>query len=278
MLADDHMVPTGRFVAQKSGEPSTATGPGQSWESISLAMTFSEISRMLCTAPTVVDTLKRIVDFSVQAIEGCDGAAISFVTGDAIITPVWTEPTMVEVDTLQYKTGEGPCLDAIAQETMFCAEDLLSDRRWPTFGPQAAALGVRSVLSLRLLGKRTLGALNLYATLPRAYGLVDQAKGLIFTAHAGVALAAAGELERTGRNLAEKTKRLTCLERALRSQQVIGQAQGRLMQRERVTADQAYTLLRRASQHLNVKLREVADCVARTGEVPMHSDAKRRSA
>ena len=40
------------------------------------------------------------------------------------------------------------------------------------------------------------------------------------------------------------------------------------MERERVTADQAFDLLRRASQHHNVKLRELAGHVAETGQLP----------
>jgi hypothetical protein len=43
---------------------------------------------------------------------------------------------------------------------------------------------------------------------------------------------------------------------------------GILMERERITPDQAFDVLRRASQHLNVKLREVAQNLIDTGEDP----------
>jgi AmiR/NasT family two-component response regulator len=49
---------------------------------------------------------------------------------------------------------------------------------------------------------------------------------------------------------------------------MIGQAQGILMERERVTADQAFDILRRASQDLNVRLNEVARTLIATGERP----------
>jgi len=58
------------------------------------------------------------------------------------------------------------------------------------------------------------------------------------------------------------------LQQALASRDVIGQAKGIIMERERVTADQAFEILRKASQHRNVKLREVAEQVASTGQVP----------
>ena len=40
------------------------------------------------------------------------------------------------------------------------------------------------------------------------------------------------------------------------------------MEREHITADQAFAVLRRASQHLNEKLRNVARTLVETGEVP----------
>jgi AmiR/NasT family two-component response regulator len=49
---------------------------------------------------------------------------------------------------------------------------------------------------------------------------------------------------------------------------MIGQAQGILMERERISADAAFDILRRASQHLNIKLRVVAQNLVDTGERP----------
>jgi len=40
------------------------------------------------------------------------------------------------------------------------------------------------------------------------------------------------------------------------------------MERERITGDQAFDILRRASQHLNIKIREVARTLIETGETP----------
>jgi len=233
-----------------------------------LAVLFAEISRALYSAHTVEETLRRIVLFSVRTIDGCSGAGISFVQGDEIITPVWTAPKVLEVDSMQYATGEGPCLSAISERQMFYAGDLLTDARWPAFGPMAAEAGMRSLLSYCLFGESTLGALNLYSQYPRAFGATDRAKGLIFATHAGVALAAAGELKDATEALAVETERMQNLQGALASRQVIGQAEGILMHRELISADQAFDLLREASQHLNVKLREVAQYVVDTGDVP----------
>jgi AmiR/NasT family two-component response regulator len=54
----------------------------------------------------------------------------------------------------------------------------------------------------------------------------------------------------------------------LATREVIGQAQGILIERKRTTADQAFDVLRRASQHLNLKVRDVAQTLVDTGEDP----------
>jgi len=214
------------------------------------------------TAETVQGTMQRIVDLAVVTIEGCDHASISVLEGTQIATQVCSDPRVADVDVLQYDTGEGPCVDVVNQgTTSVYAEDLTDDPRWPRFGPRAAAAGMRSLLAIRLLGDRTLGALNLYARLPRAYGATDRATGVIFATHAGIALAAA--------EARTEAHRVEHLEQALSSRELIGQAQGILMERERITANQAFDVLRRGSQHLNVKLREVAQRVVDTGERPV---------
>ena len=58
------------------------------------------------------------------------------------------------------------------------------------------------------------------------------------------------------------------LRRAIATRGCIGQAQGILMERERITAEQAFDLLRKASQRMNVRLAAIAESVVRTGEAP----------
>ena len=233
-----------------------------------LASSFVGIARTLFSAPTVLATLQQIVDFAFATVEGCDAACISLQTKDNVFTPAYSAPIAFEIDQLQYAAHEGPCLDAISKEPTTYAEDLADDQRWPVFGPQAAALGMRSLLSYRLSANETRGALNLYAALPRAYGAMDRTKALIFAAHAGIALGAAEAREDAALSLDIGLHRIDDLIAALPAREIIGQAEGILIERERITADQAFAVLRRASQHLNVKLREVARYVVETGEIP----------
>jgi GAF domain-containing protein len=233
-----------------------------------VAVAFAGIARTLFSARTVGETLQQIVDFAVLTVEGCDAAGISLLTGSRVTTPVYSHPVALEVDSVQYETAEGPCLDAITKETIVFAEDLAEDPRWPIFGPMAATLGMRSLLFCGLFADGTFGALSLHAGLRRAYGVIDRTKALIFATHAGVALGAAEAFEDAAISLNSEIHRVENLLRALASREIIGHAEGIIIERERITADQAFGVLRRASEHLNIKLREVAQYVVDTGEIP----------
>jgi hypothetical protein len=206
--------------------------------------------------------MQQVVDLAVETIEGCDFAGIFLMESGDITTPAHTDPIVVEIDLLQHRTGQGPCLDAIVSSvSSVYAEDLADDTRWPRFGPQASSVGIRSALAVGLAANGTQGALNLYARYPRAFGIVDRGKGLILATLAGAGVAAA-----RGRD--EEERRAENLQAALLTRQLIGQAEGILMERERISSDDAFDILRRASQHLNVKLREIAQTLVETGERP----------
>ncbi|WP_410614425.1 ANTAR domain-containing protein [Amycolatopsis sp. lyj-109] len=74
---------------------------------------------------------------------------------------------------------------------------------------------------------------------------------LLLATHAALALAHARSTELADLNDLG-------LRHAIDTRDVIGQAKGILMQRQGITADAAFALLRSTSQNLNVKLVEVA--------------------
>ena len=84
----------------------------------------------------------------------------------------------------------------------------------------------------------------------------------ILASLASHALAAANSHE-------DHARRALTFQAALSSREIIGEALGILMEREKISADQAFDILRRASQHLNIKLREVAQNLVETGEDPV---------
>ncbi len=226
-----------------------------------LAQQLAGIARVLLSPGTIAQTMQGIVTLSLASIDGCDESSFcEGVVGNGWSVP--SSPLIAELNHLQGLLGEGPCVDAVGGLDSVYVEDLTDDARWPRFAPLAAEAGLRSALTFRLFaGAETLGALQLYARSPAAFDGTGRAQGLIFAAHAGMALAVA-------RTRAMDQGRTDHLQVALVSREIIGQAQGILMERERITADQAFDLLRRSSQHLNFKLRDVAQQLVDTGAMP----------
>jgi hypothetical protein len=221
----------------------------------------SETAMALFSAGSVEDTLQQVVERTVATIEACDFAGIVLMEDQRIVTRFQTDAIVAEVDALQQSAGQGPCLDAIAQGDTIYADDLAEGDRWSFFGIEATERGIRCLLTLSLAANGIEGALNLYAQYPRAFGVLDRTRALILASLAGLVLAAARSHE-------DEERRAQNLHAALVTREVIGQAQGILIERERITADQAFDLLRRASQNLNRKLREVAQDLVDTGEWP----------
>ena len=223
--------------------------------------TFAEIALSLFAPGTVQGTLEKIVQLAVLAIDGCEAAGVLATGGDgAPSTRAATSSLAVMMDQLQIDAGGGPCLASALSGSTVYANDLIDDTRWPEFTPAAVDAGVRSVLA-HALPAGTPAALNLYASLPDAFGAHARAQALLFATLARLALDSAKER-------ALDVERATNLTDALRTRELIGQAQGILIERERITGEQAFEVLRRASQHLNVKLREVAATLVETGERP----------
>lgn len=217
-----------------------------SYEGGGSADDFADMARALLAEDDVQHTLQKICDLAVETIDGCDHAGISFLKGRKVDTPAASDDVPRQVDAIQYEFDEGPCLDAISDHEVFETGDLGRERRWPHFATRAqAATGITSMLCFRLFVEGdTLGALNLYSKAANAFGGESRTVGLVFAAHAAVALSSAIHDEQ--------------MEEALQSRDLIGQAKGILMAREGITAEEAFDMLRRASQRLNVKLRDVA--------------------
>ncbi len=207
---------------------------------------FAEMALELHAEATLADTLARIVDFAQQAL-ACDQAGILLVHSRAKLeTMLATNDAVERSHDLQRKLDEGPCLDAIEGEPVYVSGDVENDIRWPRWGSEVALLGLRSVISVRLASQnRRYGSLNLYAPVVDAWeeGDVDVAR--VFARHASVAVATAHH--EAGLKVAADTRN------------VIGQAQGILMERFGIDADRSFAVLSRLSQARNLKLRSLAE-------------------
>jgi len=207
----------------------------------------------------VVDVLERVVE-AAQAVVGADVVSVTLRDGDGFTTPVETDPIASKADAVQYEHVEGPCVEATLDDGLGYAasSDLRRDTRWTRFGPAAADLGLHAVFATGMFPRAArprMGALNYYSRTPGGLDQVDKDIALVFATHAAVALRGARAVEAA-------ELRATQLSEAVASRDVIGQAKGILMERRGLTADEAFDTLRRTSQDLNVKLRDLAHTLA----------------
>lgn len=189
--------------------------------------------------------LTTVVGAAVKLLPGISWAGISIVRGRSILSKAPTDDVARTLAEFQAELGEGPILSALDEGHTIVVADLADEPRWPRFVQAATNMGVRCTMSFRLFARdEALGVLTLYGPHPDLFNDEVVAIGEIFAQHAAVALAGAAVEEQ--------------MQRAIASRDVIGQAKGILMQRDKLTGLQAFTLLTKASQETNVKLVDVA--------------------
>lgn len=242
-------------------EQGTQAPPGGAvpFEIDQLAEQFVTLTRALLDSGSVGAVLGRVVHAARAIVPGADLVSITLRSPDgAFHTPVETDRIASELDQLQYRFREGACVEAASPsgQAIAASDDLAVDPRWPRFGPAAARLGFRSLVSAALLpdavSPQLSGALNVYSSAPHGIDPRSRTVLLILATHASLALA-------TTRAVTRSELESEQLRDALDSRDAIGQAKGILMARRGVSADEAFNLLRRTSQEMNIKLRDVAE-------------------
>lgn len=203
-----------------------------------------------------------LVDQAVAWIPGAEYAGITVGgAGRGFATVPATDDVVLVADGIQYELGSGPCVDAVLQQAIFNAPDLRSEQRWPEFARRAVDVtGIVSMLSLRLYmedDRGLIAGLNAYSRTPGAFDEVSETIALLIATHGALAVSSAAAQQKV-RNL----------EQALKTRTDIGIAMGVLMATHKVTRDQAFDLLRLASQHGHRKVAEIAQQVAENGALP----------
>ena len=221
-----------------------------------LAHALAAFARDVQRQPQRDAVLRTVVAAALRIVPGAQEGSVTLVVGRRkVLAQAASSRLPRELDALQEEVGEGPCLETAWEQHTVQVHDMATEPRWPRFSRRAAERGLRSMLAFQLyVDGDNLGALNLYSREADAFDDRSVTVGELFAAHAAVAYSAA--------------QRESALERALVSREVVGQAQGILMERGRLTAAQAFAALQRASQDRNVKLAEVARRLVETGEVP----------
>jgi GAF domain-containing protein len=220
-----------------------------------------ELARIALVDRELSAVLDDIVRTARRAMPGPEAASITLMRGEHAWTAAYDGRMALEADELQYDRGYGPCMDAGRAGQVLSIEDMRTEQRWPDYAAKAAESGVGSSLSLPLpFQSGLIGALNTYSTEPHAFHETDIALGQEVASWVALVVSNAAGVAATVEELAH-------LRVAMASRATIEQAKGMLMERYKVTPDQAFDVLTRVSQASQVKLRDVAATLVRTGDL-----------
>ena len=222
---------------------------------------FDELARLSFAEHSLESLLHTVTELATRILPGRPLASVTIIGDGHPSTVAASGEPAVALDEFQYRTGAGPCLEAASTGRRMTIPDTRSDATWPAFAAEAAASGFDSVLSFPLPApERVSGAMNVYA---RHVDVADPRTPELVSRLAAYAVGPVSNMY-----LYESAvERAAHLQAALESRAVIDQAKGILMERFKLTADQAFQILARLSMERNVKLRDVAAQFVHTGEL-----------
>jgi GAF domain-containing protein len=180
-------------------------------EDSDLRESLAGLSRLTLGLAGLADMLTHVAEFAARAIPGADGAGLTLLQDDRADTVVASADFVRQIDAIQYRIGEGPCITAAAERRTVSSGSLGGEREWPRFGPRAGRLGVHSVMSLPLIGADdgVLGALNVYSHTKVAFDDRAIELGELFAIPAGISVHSARELDAARRLAAQLSTALT---------------------------------------------------------------------
>ena len=214
----------------------------------------SHIYAAICVAATLVVT-------------GCDHASLLVRREGRYVTVGASDSIAQRIDDMERTAGDGPCVDAIEEETPQIETDLTTPNQWPQLAARMVAeTPVRGAMGFRILvDKRKTGALNLFSDKPNVFDTESAGQAIVLASFASVAI-----------NAVASGEDVSTLRRGLLSNREIGKAVGMLMMLHGVDEQDAFNILRRYSQDLNIKLADVARTVIESRGKPAFGGSEQR--
>jgi len=244
------------------------TGPADRSSSPRTRAALDELGQLLLAGQSTQSVLQRVVDLVQRAMPAGAQVSITLLRGERPTTAAFTGQLADDLDETQYARGHGPCLEAALGGLIVEIVDARTEDRWPDYVPTLLDRGALSAIAAPVPAAHLAAGLNVYAPTADAFTDDDRSALRAFAAYAGAALSNLDVLQ-DARELAEG------LQKAMEFRSVIEQAKGVLIERNKLTADQAFRSLVEASMHANRKVRDVAADLVLTGELDA-TPARRR--
>ncbi|MEV0292945.1 GAF and ANTAR domain-containing protein [Nocardia sp. NPDC050710] len=216
-----------------------------------LVTAVSKLAQLLADSETAA-VLYQVIDSATDILDLAGGTVLLISDGrTGVITA--TPEELAEIPRRQQDVASGPGMDAIRRGEPVVVTDLRSQHRvWPEYASAALRHGVSSVAEIPMRsGAKTVGALGLYATAPRAWTGSDLAVGALL---AGMAAGHLVAMER----LREQQVLAAQLQHALDSRVLIEQAKGVIANARNISPDSAYKLIRAHARRNRISVHAVA--------------------
>lgn len=163
-----------------------------------------------------------------------------------------------QMEETQTGFGDGPCLEAQRTDNVIRIPDVRYEKRWAPYMDEVRSHGPRSVLAVPLkINASATAAMNFYSY--QVGDFVDDALEIALE-YAKVASTTVAIALR----IAEHSETAEDRRRAMESRTTIDIAVGIIMGQNRCSQDDAVEILKKASNHRNVKLRDLAEQIIST--------------
>jgi hypothetical protein len=228
------------------------------------AATFQALAALTYVDGNFDAVYQAVVDTATRLIDGCDHASLMLLRNGEPYTVAASDEIAETIDRFEREIGDGPCLDAITDEPAYVDADLTDGSPWPLLHARVLAeTPVRGMAGVRLVeSQEKSGALNLFSDTPGALTATSVDQAIMLVSFVSVALLAARE-----------KKSAETLRAGLASNREIGKAIGLMMAFHHVDDETAFSILRQASQDMNIKITEVArEIIAHQNARPIDGD------
>ena len=206
------------------------------------------LSWSIANADELVEYLQRCVDLACAVVGGASSAGITVTLGGAPLTAVATDDGARDVVEREYRTGTGPCTEAMSSRQVVHVDLATVARRWPEVADAAEGVGVTAVLASPVgTDDECLGALNLLTTRPAGFSEDDAVVLHLLCRLAERSICHYSRLRANGDLVAR-------LQAALQDRAPIEQAKGILMAMHRIDADDAFDRLTVEAQNSGTTL------------------------
>jgi transcriptional regulator with GAF, ATPase, and Fis domain len=238
-------------------------GSGGSQVGADPATVFSALAEIIYQGPESSEVYAAICVAATLVVTGCDHASLLVRRDSRYVTVGASDRIARQIDDMERLAGDGPCVDAIEEETPQIETDLTTPNQWPHLAARMVAeTPVRGAMGFRILvDRRKTGALNLFSDTPNVFDTESAGQAIVLASFASVAI-----------NAVAQGEDVSTLRRGLLSNREIGKAVGMLMMLYGVDEQEAFNVLRRYSQELNIKLADVARSVIDSRGKPMFGE------